>query len=78
MDEIMSKLSELSLEELSNVAKESLARIYSKLRDEENFGYYQHCLVTSMGSESYDVSACIVDTDNGHNNGLSWDAVYWL
>lgn len=77
MEEILAKLPELSLEELGEVTKESLARIYSKLRDEEGFGYYQGCLVTSMGREPYDVTVCIVDADD-HNPGSSWDHTHWL
>lgn len=71
-------LRDLSLEELSGVTKFVLSLIYQKLREEENFGYCQRCLVTSMGENEYDVSACIIDTDDDHNNGVSWDATYWL
>ena len=71
-------LRESSLEELSEVTKLTLSLIYQKLREEEDFGCCQHCLVTSIGENDYDVSACIVDITNGHNNGVSWDATYWL
>lgn len=71
------KLSEMSLEELGSITKKCLSLIYGKLRDEENFGYDSKCCVMSLGREDYDVTACIID-DDGHNEGISYDAVYWL
>ena len=71
-------LSELSLEELSEVTKTALSLIYQKLRSEEGFGHDQHCLVTSIGDRYSYVDACIVDADGGRSNGTHYDGVYWL
>lgn len=76
--EILEKINnELSFEELSAIAKTALSALYRKLREEEGFGYYQRCFVTSIGSEEYDVDAFIID-GGSHATGTSWTNTFWL
>lgn len=71
------QLDNMSLDELSGVVKEALSRIYRKLREEENFGYDQHCSIISIGSDEYDVKGIIVD-DISHNTGEDWPRSWWI
>lgn len=71
------QLDNMSLSELSKVVKEALSRIYNKLREEEDFGYYQQGVITSLGSESYDVEMMIIDTGSA-TVGLDWPATWVL
>ena len=52
---------DMSFDELAEIAKEALSAIYCKLRTNNGFGYNQHCAVTSIGSEPYDVDIVFVD-----------------
>lgn len=70
-EEISKQLDEMSLNDLSEVVRCSLSRMYNKLREEEGFGYYQNVIVTSIGSEEYDVEVIIVDHDS-HSSGVEW------
>lgn len=65
----------LSLSELGDVIRASLATLYNKLRSEENFGYNQAGLVTSLGEHEYDVGLMIVDLDRA-SSGLDWPQCY--
>lgn len=70
-EEILKQLDEMSLDDLGDVVKHSLSRMYNKLREEEGFGYHQNVIVTSVGSEGYDVEVVIVDHDS-HSSGVEW------
>jgi hypothetical protein len=67
--------SDLSLEELGNIVKQSLATMYSKLEDEGM--YYPNCFVKSVGRYEYDVDICFVD-GRSSNTGMSYEEIYWL
>ncbi len=75
-DDIIKNInSDLSLEELGNIVKQSLATMYSKLEDEGM--YYPHCFVKSVGRNEYDVDMCFVD-GRSSNTGMSYEEMYWL
>lgn len=61
----------LSLEELSNIVKESLSIIYTKL--EADGMCHPTCFVTSVGRSEYDVDMCFIS-----NTGTSYEEAYWL
>ena len=65
----------LSLEELSNIAKQSLSMIYTKL--ESGGMYHPTCFVTSVGKNEYDVDMCFID-GRSSNTGMSYKDVFWL
>ena len=71
MERVMLELDGMSLTELGEIARSLLSRMYTKLRDEEGFGYNQTCVVSSIGREEYCVSLTIMD-DESHNSGLDW------
>lgn len=60
--------SELTLEELSEIAETALSLIYSKLRIEEGFGPTQHCSVMSIGPSTYDVQMIIINGPFGYSS----------
>ena len=72
----MNYLNDMSLSELNDLARDVLSRIYTKLREDEGFGYDQHCSVLSIGENEYDVRAVIVD--GTHNPGLDWPQSWWI
>lgn len=61
----------LSLEELGNIVKQSLAIMYSKL--EADGMYCPTCFVQSVGKYEYDVDLCFVSS-----TGMSCEDAYWL
>ena len=73
MDEMLDKM---SLTELSDLTRDVLSRIYCKLREDEGFGYDQHCSVLSIGENEYDVQAVIID--GVHNPGIDWPQTWWI
>lgn len=70
-------LDTMSLDELGDVVKAAMSRIYNKLRDEEGFGYDQHASFTSFGENEYDVGIVIMDGVS-HNPGLDWPKSWWI
>lgn len=77
MKNMNEQLDNMTLDELGGVVKEALSRIYTKLREDEDFGYHQHCSVISIGKEEYDVELVILD-DVSHNGGLDWPKSWWI
>ena len=78
IDEILEKrIDDLSLEQLGEIVKTALSTIYRKLQTEEGFGYDQCCMISSIGSETYDVDGCVVD-GRSHNSGLNWPRTFWF
>ena len=65
---------DMSFDELADIAKEALSAIYCKLRTDDGFGYNQRCVVTSIGSEPYDVD--IVIMDDGIYGGTDYARVF--
>jgi len=64
--ELLEKISEdLSFYELTEITKAVLSALYRKLRNEEDFGYNQSCLIKSIGGDKYDVDGIIIDDDSG-------------
>lgn len=76
-DEIISKIDDMGLNELSDIAKLTLSRIYNKLR-EEGFGCDLHCSVVSFGPETYDVNLIVIDNTYGHSAGVNWPITYMI
>lgn len=77
MDEIINKIkNELTIEELSDIVKESLAMIYRKLREDEGFGW-DMSLSGTIGSEEYDVEILIINNES-HNQGTYYLNTYKL
>lgn len=75
-DDIIKNInSDLSLEELGNIVKQSLATMYSKLEDEGM--YYPNCFIKSVGRNEYDVDICFVDS-RSFNTGMSYEEIYCL
>lgn len=75
-DEIIDDINtSLSLEELGNIVKQSLAIMYLKLEAEGM--YYPNCFVKSIGRNEYDVDICFID-GRSSNTGMSYEDVYWL
>ena len=75
-DDIIKNInSDLSLEELGNIVKQSLATMYSKLEDEGM--YYPNCFVKSVGRNEYDVDMCFID-GRSSSTGMSYEEIYWL
>lgn len=62
MDDIINSLNnnDLSLNELSEIAKEVLSKIYSKVNTELDM-YSPNAFIRSIGSSSYDVSIIFID-----------------
>lgn len=75
-DEIIAKINEMNLDDLSEAARVVLSRLYRKLREEEGFGYDQHCSVISFGSDEYDVQLMVID-GTSHNTGSNWPRAWW-
>lgn len=71
MERVILELDGMSLDELSDIVKSAFSRMYTKLRDEEGFGYNQTCVMTSFGPEDYDIDFTIMD-DESHCRGLDW------
>lgn len=65
----------MSLDELGGVVKSALAQIYRKLRDEEGFGYYQHCSVLSLNEDNAEL---VIIDDISHNAGIDWPRSWWI
>lgn len=76
-EEIIAKINEMNLNDLSYAAKVVLSRLYSKLREDEGFGFEQHCTVTSFGSDPYDVNLVIIDAIS-RNTGSEWEHAWWV
>ena len=78
MDHIVDiiKNEDLSLEELGEIVKEALAKIYSKLRTEIGF-QYPTGIIRSMGEKSYDVDVRFID-GNQYGPGESYEQIYYL
>lgn len=76
MDEIIGMINDdLSFEELSEITKTSLAKIYSKLR---NKGLYNPiAIVKSLGSDLWDVEMVFIDGQS-HNTGESYEQMFYL
>ena len=80
-DEIIDDINtSLSLEELGNIVKQSLAIMYLKLEAEGM--YYPNCfVVTDIHYDGvrneYDVDICFID-GRSSNTGMSYEDVYWL
>lgn len=70
-------LDNMSLAELSNLVKDVMARIYNKLREEEEFSVYQHGTILSMGPESYDNDIMIIDSLSSCS-GLDWPKAWFI
>lgn len=67
---------ELSLEELSEIVKEAMAKIYCKLRDDNSIRY-PIGIINSLGEKSYDVDIRLLDGELC-NSGESYEYVYHL
>lgn len=76
-DEIIAKIDKMNLDDLSYAAKVVLSRLYSKLRDDEGFGFEQYCTVTSFGSNPYDINLVIIDAIS-RSTGSEWEHVWWV
>ena len=76
MDEIISMINDdLSFEELAMITKTSLAKIYSKLREE---GLYNPiAIVKSLGSEEYDVDMAFID-GSFYSTGEHYNQIFYL
>jgi hypothetical protein len=70
-------LDNMSLAELSNLVKDVMARIYNKLREEEEFSGYQHGTILSMGPESYNNDIMIIDALTSCS-GLDWPKAWFI
>lgn len=76
MNEIIDIINDdLSFEELANITKISLAKIYSKLREE---GLYNPiAIVKSLGSNDYDVEMVFID-GGSHSTGEHYNQTFYL
>ena len=76
MNEIINMINDdLSFEELSDITKTALSKIYSKLRDE---GLYNPiAIVKSFGSDYWDVEMMFIDGQS-HNTGESYEQIFYL
>lgn len=54
---------DLTIDELGEIARTSLAAIYSKLRSDYAFGCNTRCMVTELGAKEYAVELIFVDDD---------------
>ena len=70
------KNEDLSLEELGEITREALAKIYTKL--ETDIGIYHPIgVITSLGEQSYHVDVMFTDS-RSHNTGESYETLYYL
>ena len=76
MNEIIDIINDdLSFEELANITKISLAKIYSKLREE---GLYNPiAIVKSLGSDDYDVEMVFID-GGSYSTGEHYNQTFYL
>lgn len=76
MNEIISMINDdLSFEELSEITRMALSKIYIKLRNE---GLYNPvALVKSLGENEWNVDMVFLDSSS-HNTGESYESVYYL
>jgi hypothetical protein len=76
MDEIISMINDdLSFEELSEITRTALSKIYIKLRNE---GMYDPiALVKSLGENEWNVQIAFIDGES-HNTGESYESVYYI
>lgn len=76
MNEIISMINDdLSFEELSEITRMVLSKIYIKLRNE---GLYNPvALVKSLGENEWNVDMVFLDSSS-HNTGESYESVYYL
>ena len=75
MDDIINTINneDLSLNELSEIVKETLAKLYLKLETEVGM-HYPDAFIRSIGSDSSDVSIIFVDGDT--YSGESYESTY--
>jgi hypothetical protein len=76
MDEIIRMINDdLSFEELSEITRTALSKIYIKLRNE---GLYDPvALVKSLGENEWNVQMVFIDGES-HNTGESYESIYYL
>lgn len=76
MNEIIGMINDdLSFEELAEITRTSLAKIYSKLREE---GLYNPiAIVKSLGRDEYDVEMVFVD-GGYHSTGEHYNQTFYL
>lgn len=76
MNEIINMINDdLSFEELGEITRVALSKIYSKLRNE---GLYNPiAVVKSLGENEWNVEIVFIDGDS-HNTGESYDQVFYL
>ncbi len=76
MNEIISMINDdLSYEELGEITRTVLSKIYSKLREE---GLYNPiAIVKSLGSDEYDVEMIFID-GSSHNTGEWYQQTFYL
>lgn len=67
---------DLSLDELGEIVKEALVKIYSKLEDEVGM-YYPIGVIKSLGRETYYVDIRFID-GRDHNTGESYEQIYYI
>lgn len=73
----MDNLDNMTLDELTILVREALSRMYTKLRNEHNFGYNQECHISSIGSLEYDVNGYIIDNEPC-NSGIYYTNVWMI
>lgn len=76
MDEIINMITDdLSFEELSEITRTALSKIYSKLRSE---GLYNPlAIVRSLGTDEWDVEMIFID-GGSHNIGEYYGQMFYL
>ena len=76
MDEIVRMINDdLSFEELSEITRTALSKIYIKLRSE---GLYDPvALVKSLGENEWNVQMVFIDGES-HNTGESYESIFYL
>lgn len=76
MDEIISMINDdLSFEELSEITRTALSKIYIKLRNE---GMYDPiALVKSLGENEWNVQIAFIDGES-RNTGEFYESVYYI
>lgn len=76
MDETISMINDdLSLEELGEITRTALSKIYSKLRSE---GLYNPlAIVKSLGEDEWDVEMIFID-GGSHSTGESYGQMFYL
>jgi len=74
MDEILSKLDDLSTEELAQIAGQSMLALFNKLRD-DSIGY--QALIAGNITDST-IELRIIDNANSHDTGMQYEDIYYL